>query len=72
MNFRETLELLQDTGNDPILLKGRQPGKQVLCAPKLVGRVITSTFEAVSGEALGWIGVEAIRNGPVEPVFNNL
>jgi hypothetical protein len=71
MKFRETFELLRDTGNAPLLLKGRQPGKQVLCAPKLVGRVITSTFEAASGEALGWVGVEAIRKGPVDPVFNN-
>jgi len=71
MKFREALELLRDTGNDPILLKGRQPGKEVLCAPTLVGRVITSTFEAASGEALGWIGVDAIQSGPVDSVFNN-
>ncbi len=71
MKFCETLELLRDTGNDPILLEGRQLGKQVLCAPTLVGRVMTSTFEAASGESLGWIGVDAIQSGPADPVFNN-
>jgi uncharacterized protein DUF6786 len=71
MKFREALELLRDTGNDPILLKGHQTGKEVLCAPSLVGRVLSSTFEAASGESLGWIGVEAIQSGPADPVFNN-
>ena len=71
MKFREALELLRDTGNDPILLRGHQPGKEVLCAPSLVGRVLSSTFEASSGESLGWIGVEAIQSGPADPVFNN-
>jgi hypothetical protein len=71
MKFREALELLRDTGNDPILLRGHQPGKEVLCAPTLVGRVLSSTFEAASGESLGWIGEEAIQSGPADPVFNN-
>jgi hypothetical protein len=71
MKFREAMELLRDTGNDPILLRGRQPGKEVLCAPSLVGRVLTSTYETASGESLGWIGVEAIQSGPADPVFNN-
>ncbi len=61
MKFRELCGLLRDTGNNPVLLKGRQPGKQVLCAPKLVGRVMTTTFDAAQGETLGWLGVEAIR-----------
>ena len=71
MRFRETCDLLWDTGNAPVLLKGRQPGKQILCAPKLVGRVMSSTFDAAVGDALGWISVDTIRAGRVDPVFTN-
>ena len=71
MKFRDVCDLLRDTGNEPVILKGRRLGRQVLCAPKLVGRVMTTTFDAAQGEALGWIGVEVIRHGYVDPVFTN-
>jgi hypothetical protein len=71
MTFREVCDLLRDTRNEPVILKGRSPGKQVLCAPTLVGRVMTTTYDAAQGEALGWIGAEVIRHGYVDPVFTN-
>ena len=71
MRFREVIELLKDTGNAPVVLEGRRPKQQVLCAPSLVGRTMTTTYDASNGDALGWIGVAAIQKGPVDPVFNN-
>jgi uncharacterized protein DUF6786 len=71
MKFREVCDLLRDTANEPVILQGRQPGRQVLCAPTLVGRVMTTTYDADHGDALGWIGAEVIRHGYVDPVFTN-
>lgn len=71
MRFSELLELLADTGHESFLLTGGSPGREVLCAPSLVGRVMSSTFDARRGNALGWIGVDAIKKGPVDPIFNN-
>jgi hypothetical protein len=71
ITFRETVELLQDTRNVPVILEGRRRFARVLCAPSLVGRVMTTTFDADRGSALGWIGTNAIQKGPVDSVFNN-
>ena len=32
---------------------------------------MTTAFDGDDGSALGWIGTEAIQNGPADPVFNN-
>ena len=71
MAFREVVELLQDTHNAPVLLESRRHSTGVVCAPSLVGRVMTTTFDTDRGMALGWIGADAIQKGPGDPVFNN-
>jgi len=71
MRFSELVELLKDTGHAPATLVGRRVELQVVCAPTLVGRVMSCTFDALRSDALGWIGVEAIQRGAVNPVFNN-
>ncbi|MGH9161265.1 MAG: DUF6786 family protein [Vicinamibacteraceae bacterium] len=71
MKFGEVLQLLKDTGNEPVVLENRKNKHQVVCAPSLVGRVMTTTFDGARGAALGWIGVDEIRRGPIDPVFNN-
>jgi len=71
MRFSELVELLEDTGHAPLLLVGRRAGLQVVCAPTLVGRVMSCAFDAQRSDTLGWIGVEAIERGAVDPVFNN-
>jgi hypothetical protein len=71
MRFSELVELLEDTGYAPRMLVGRRTSLQVACAPTLVGRVMSCAFDALRGDTLGWIGVEAIQRGAVDPVFNN-
>jgi hypothetical protein len=71
LKFSETIDLLDDTGNPAIVLEGRNRGGRILCAPTLVGRVLTSSFDGPHGEGLGWVGVDAILKGPVNSVMNN-
>jgi hypothetical protein len=71
LKFSETLDLMGDSGNPAVVLQGRKRSRRVLCAPTLVGRVLTSTFDGPQGEGLGWVGVDAILKGPVNPVINN-
>ena len=71
MRFSAVVEFLKDMGHQPVVLQGREGRRQVVCAPSLVGRVMTSTLNGSRGDALGRVGVNAIRKGPVDPVFND-
>jgi len=71
MLFSAALELLKDTGNGALVLSARRASGAVLVAPDLVGRVLCSTFNRVSGAANGWINEAAVRRGKADPVFNN-
>jgi len=71
MRFADLLALLGDTKNEFLLLEGTRGDRKVVCAPGLVGRVMSSTFDARNGQALGWIGTKAIQDGAVDPTFNN-
>lgn len=71
MRFSSVVEFLADMGHRPYVLESNDARKRVLCAPSLVGRVMTSTLDGPDGNSLGRIGVDAIRKGPVDPVFND-
>ncbi len=71
MKFKDLIQLLQDTKTSPAVLVGKHPGRRVVCAPALVGRVMSCTFDSAAGDALGWIGQDAISGKRSDPVFNN-
>jgi hypothetical protein len=71
MTFSEVVELLSDMGYEHFELESDSGHGRVLCAPSLVGRVMTTTFDSADGQSLGRIGIEGICKGPVDPVFND-
>ena len=71
MKFKDLIQLLQDTNTSPAVLVGKHPGRRVVCAPALVGRVMSCTFDSAAGDALGWIEQDAISGKRSDPVFNN-
>ena len=71
MRASEVIELLEDTGNQTILLEAGKGSGAVIVAPGLVGRVMCSTFDRKQGLANAWVNDVAIRKGRTDPVFNN-
>ncbi|OGO39190.1 MAG: hypothetical protein A2147_09350, partial [Chloroflexi bacterium RBG_16_57_8] len=72
MKFADVVSLLSDTGNRPYVLEGARQSRKVVVSPSLVGRVMASTASGDGGNVLGWINREAIEQGMVDPVFNNV
>ncbi len=62
-SFKDVATLLKDTGNDPVILEGRRPGYLVMLCPRLVGRVMTTSWSGMNGKHLGWIDRAAIEGG---------
>ncbi len=72
MKFGDLVSLLSDTKNQPCVLASARHDRKVVVAPSLVGRVMGSTLSGDGGEVLGWINRQAIEQGMVDPVFNNV
>ena len=60
---REVLRLLEQTGNEGVLLAGEDPNKVVIVAPALGGRVLCTGFEGVEGDTDSYILDTEIKKG---------
>jgi len=69
--FSEAVELIQDCGNEAIILEAQGSPAGVLISPGLVGRVMCSAFDRNAGPANAWVNKSAVQKGKVDPVFNN-
>ncbi len=72
--FKNRVELLKQTENEPILLTGEKAGALVVVSPKLVGRVMDATFKGEDGETLAWWDEDLIqgKKGQNPAFYNNV
>ncbi len=63
MTFAEVTELLRGAGHEPVILKPRRGGSQVLVAPTLSGRVMGTAFDGPDGVFGGFVDARAFREG---------
>ncbi len=67
--FQDDLEFLRNHTEIHLLSDGR--GHEAAVAPKLQGRVFTSTLDGSKGMSYGWINRELIASGKSMPHFNS-
>ena len=68
MSFGEDVEFLKK--HTPVVLLSSKEGAQVVIAPALQGRVMTSTAGGPEGSSYGWINRELFDSGKVQPHIN--
>jgi hypothetical protein len=59
----EILNLLEQTGSEPVVLKGADPQKWVVVCPSLVGRVMCTSFAGTEGQTRGFINAPQLQKG---------
>jgi hypothetical protein len=59
----EILHLLEQTGSEPVVLRGIDRQKWVVVCPKLVGRVMCMSFAGAEGETRGFINRAQLQRG---------
>lgn len=64
----DVVGLLQQAGQEPVVLTGRNKNRIVLVAPGLVGRVFCTGFDGVNGATASWIDEAQLRKGATPPV----
>jgi hypothetical protein len=64
----DVLALLARSGQEAVVLTGRDPNRVVVVAPGLVGRVLCTGFDGVNGSTTSWIDEEQFRKGFTRPL----
>ena len=59
----EIVNLLEQTGSEPVVLKGIDPQKWVVVGPKLVGRVMCTSLAGAEGETRAFINPRQLQKG---------
>lgn len=59
----EILNLLEQTASEPVVLTGADPQKWVVVCPKLVGRVICTSFAGANGETRAFVNPAQLEKG---------
>jgi hypothetical protein len=65
--FGEDVEFLQKHLPDAILLGEKESDAQIIVAPSLQGRVMTSTASGLDGASFGWLNYDLIASGKSSP-----
>lgn len=65
--FGEDVEFLQKHLPDAILLGDKASDAQIIVAPSLQGRVMTSTASGLDGASFGWLNYDLIASGKSSP-----
>ena len=66
-SFGEDVEFLQKHLPDAIVLGAKGSDAQIIVAPSLQGRVMTSTASGMDGSSFGWLNYELIAAGKPSP-----
>ena len=59
----DVVKVLKESGNEPIVLKGKDQNKVVIVTPELVGRVLCTGLDGVEGNTESYIDENQIRKG---------
>ena len=62
-SMQKILKVLEETGSEPVVLKGEDKKKTVVVTPKLVGRVMCMSFDSEDGQATGFVNEKQLRKG---------
>ena len=65
--FGEDVEFLKKHMPDAIVLGARDSDAQIIVAPSLQGRVMTSTASGTEGASFGWLNYDLIASGKSSP-----
>lgn len=66
-SFGEDIEFLQKHFPDAIVLGAKDSDAQIIVAPSLQGRVMTSTASGRDGASFGWLNYDLIASGKSSP-----
>jgi hypothetical protein len=62
-NIGEILNVLRETGFEPVILEGEDQRKMVIVTPQLVGRVMCMSLDGVDGKTNAFVNEKQLREG---------